>query len=536
LKAWIIVKLRNNEEVTTINNQIVLEAMKVVKYERVATTCRVNTPTYSTYLKMRECVGDNIRHTCCAQNIEHILLLEAHKIVTTFNNHYRLQFINCIRAFVNRSLGVLYVDNIIENGTRKERKENINELKIYIIQGINMDMDHYLMNIPTLHEWWVTHRDHLLPFQRIRDSMKKNDTFIDTLVQLVQTQPNLFMKCMFYMCDYLEQNGLKCMQLFPQRHSNVYQHIQIDTVSMVDLLVEDGRTALMKGSISSAETRQIWHKYFDLSRLRRPFSTPNKEYIFGSMIQTDGYSLSITYIPQEAQINKDKVSKSKLQKRKEIHEELKDLEPVAKARRREEMEDVKKAKAREKLQQRKQYAKEKQPDRRNINGIYYVDVMTDVEKADALIRPCAFIDPGKKTLLTMVDKNGRRLNYSNKKRLFDTKRLKIASRIHRRRKKDMMIVTQENLLLGLNSKSVGLESYEKYTEVKNRVFENVEQFYADPHFRKDRLYLYVERRRADDILINDIKEKFGDNVVLFLGINIYIIIIIIIIHFLMSFF
>lgn len=54
------------------------------------------------------------------------------------------------------------------------------------------------------------------------------------------------------------------LQIFPQRKSFINQHIQIDTVSMIDLLIQTGQTQCMKKS-SSPESRALWFQYFDLA-------------------------------------------------------------------------------------------------------------------------------------------------------------------------------------------------------------------------------------------------------------------------------
>lgn len=75
----------------------------------------------------------------------------------------------------------------------------------------------------------------------------------------------------------------------------------------------------------------------------------------------------------------------------------------------------------------------------------------------------------------------------------------------------------EKGLLGLSIKSVTLFTYERYVNVKSDLIKRTKVFYSDLNFRKDKFYLYVERRRSEDMFINDAKRKYGANVSLFIG-------------------
>lgn len=82
LRKWILVKLHNNVKITSINNKIVLEAMRVAKLERVIGKRRKpGDVMFATCTEMKQCIGD-LQHTCDASKVERILLLDATKIIT----------------------------------------------------------------------------------------------------------------------------------------------------------------------------------------------------------------------------------------------------------------------------------------------------------------------------------------------------------------------------------------------------------------------------------------------------------------------
>ena len=198
----------------------------------------------------------------------------------------------------------------------------------------------------------------MIPFETILLSQRNGESFSDTLQQLLCSTPHIFLKSIFYMTNYLEINEMKTIQIFPQRKSHIVCHVQIDTVSMLELLIDKGVTRLKK-TPSCQESRDQWHRFFDFSKVGRPFTKKKKKnkykptYVFGNCIETDGYSLSIMYIPVEKQEVKDAHNQLRLAKRKERSLELEYLEPDEKVQRKKEYDDVKESAKRDKKQQKK---------------------------------------------------------------------------------------------------------------------------------------------------------------------------------------
>ena len=81
-------------------------------------------------------------------------------------------------------------------------------------------------------------------------------------------------------------------------------------------------------------------------------------------------------------------------------------------------------------------------------------------------------DPGKRALLSLSNKDGKRLNYTNKEHIKETKRLKYRRTINNKRKK-MGITEQEDELKMYNSKSCNYVNYKEYVRKKNKVNEEV---------------------------------------------------------------
>jgi len=99
-----------------------------------------------------------------------------------------------------------------------------------------------------------------------------NILFNDVVIKFLHNKAHLFVPCMYYMINYLDIHGFTKMELFPQITSHIPNHMQIDTVSMIDLLhyPPEGRNRLLRHP-SSADARLVWNQYFDLASLKNPF-------------------------------------------------------------------------------------------------------------------------------------------------------------------------------------------------------------------------------------------------------------------------
>ncbi len=106
------------------------------------------------------------------------------------------------------------------------------------MNGYAVTKKNHLHAIPYISEWYQTHVGNILPYEDIPE-IRKNAAFYDTLCALTRTSPYMFIKPMYYMTEVLQDKG-KNIQIFPKRKSLIHQHIQIDTTSMLDLLVDKG--------------------------------------------------------------------------------------------------------------------------------------------------------------------------------------------------------------------------------------------------------------------------------------------------------
>ena len=126
------------------------------------------------------------------------------------------------------------------------------------------------------------------------------------------------------------------------------------------------------------------------------------------------------------------------------------------------------------------------------------------------------IDPGKRCLAYMKNKDGITYKYTNRMHMNKTKRLKY-QRLIKNYKDKKEITTIENKLSEFNSKSCILNEFKKFIKNKNELNKVLLEKYKEDIFRKYKWYGYINRKKAETDLARNIKNKFGKDVILIHG-------------------
>jgi translation initiation factor 2 beta subunit (eIF-2beta)/eIF-5 len=208
------------------------------------------------------------------------------------------------------------------------------------------------------------------------------------------------------MCLELEKIGRKSFQFFPLQTNAIPRHIQIDTKALIELFVSNEKKQYLDNIELHKEI--LWSKHFNIQ-------VKLKNYIFDHTIITDGYAVSLRFIHKDC-LEEEQTKKARMKKGKQalkgLTEEQTNLIQEKKA------EDLKKKK--EEGKKKRLEAKEKPNLVKKIVEFPYVDEVEKIELQGKHI----FIDPGKRTLLSMMDDDGNFFSYTNSQRISDTKRFK----------------------------------------------------------------------------------------------------------------
>ena len=140
----------------------------------------------------------------------------------------------------------------------------------------------------------------------------------------------------------------------------------------------------------------------------------------------------------------------------------------------------------------------------------------DVSKDIFLNKKRVFIDPGKNTLLQMMDDNGVISKYTNAEKMFHRKQQKY-NRIIKNHKDNLDITKKENELSSFNFKTCNIENFQKAIQQKNKINKIILEKYQDEKFRKYKWYSYIQKKKEENKMINKIKSKYGSDILLIHG-------------------
>jgi len=116
----------------------------------------------------------------------------------------------------------------------------------------------------------------------------------------------------------------------------------------------------------------------------------------------------------------------------------------------------------------------------------------------------------------MRNNRGDKLEYTNREHISRTKRIKYQKLIENYKLKNG-ISEIENELTSFNSKSCLYNTFKSYIRKKNNVNDVLLDKYVNEVFRKYKWYDYINRKKVETKIVNEIKEKFGKDVTLIYG-------------------
>jgi len=304
-------------------------------------------------------------------------------------------------------------------------------------------------------EWKETHLPKILP-----DEIKKSVHYD------VKVKPFVYLKGMLYMNSVLEKQENKLFQPLPLRNNIIPKHIIIDTASLINLFCpekdKDGNKVKKGELLSNVKDNQseVWCNFLDMKN--KIFK--NKHYQFHNQIQTDGISCCLLFIRKDL---KDKKWGARVPVLQE--QDFYNIEDLSK----EQLDTLKD---------------------RNIVGC----------------------DPGKHSLVYMMDNNGNKLQFTASQRKVESYG-KRNERILLQEKKRNNIIEKETHLSSKNSKSVNYEKFKVYLVEKDKLNKETIEFYKKDVWRKMKFRQYSYGKKSIDTFLNKIKETFGENILIGYG-------------------
>jgi len=276
----------------------------------------------------------------------------------------------------------------------------------------------------------------------------------------LKVKPFDYLKGMLYMNCLLEKEEHKLFQPLPLRNNIIPKHIILDTASIISMFCPENTK---KGELLynvKENQHDVWNNLLNLQH--KTFKS--KHYQFHYQIQTDGISCSLLFIRKDL---KDKKWGSKVPTLQE--QEFHNIEDLCT----------------EQLYGLKE---------RNIVGC----------------------DPGKRSLVYMMDDKGNKLQYTAPQRKRESM-AKTNQRILLVEKKRNHIIEKETYLSFQNSKSVDYEKFKRYLVEKDKLNKETLDFYQRDVWRKMKFRQYSYGKKSIDKFLNKIKLTFGENILIGYG-------------------
>jgi hypothetical protein len=505
IRLWILKRYYDSKVIPEITKDIIQMVFKALTIESVGPKPKSENGKYykefeefykTEYKKLG--YNDKLDGTHLSQ----IIGYTSTEMVTAIENNIKANFLNYIKRFVNISYYNIH-KQIFEDCTdsnkstlKKDLKKELHIVKQDLINNTMLSDSKY-------HKWIILHRHNILPMDTT--TVSQGD---------INSDPQKYIKCMIYMNVELESLDGKLCQFFPLRKNIVPKYIPIDTKSIVEIFVDENPIEYLS-NITKYE-KVVWNKYF---RLSNPVFKL-KHYTFNNYITTDCYSVSIHFLHNDL-LEKEKNKKEMMTDgRNKNREDCKNMTEEEKAKRKQQKNDDKKKEENEKRNKlkeeynrlstadKKAFREKKKKEKKSKHVEFpYLDELTE-EQIDNLPFNSIYCDPGKRDLFTFIDDNDNVLSYSTKQRLQETKRKKY-ERLQQNYRDKNGISQIENELSEYNSKSCNLSKFKMFIHNKNIINAKLFNAYSKPIFRQYKWYTYINSRRSEDNLLNNIEKKFA---------------------------
>ena len=506
LRLWVLTKYHNNQEIPEITTDTISMCMK-----SVVKPSSGQKPKGNNALLLEEFQKLNTFELEDGSNLCSILDYYATTMITAIENNIKMRYFDYIKRFVNCYFKHLQQEQMDNKEFKKQLYKEINLVKNDIINNTLTSDEKY-------HNWLNEYRYKIVP-----------ETFETSYYYDIKITPYKYLKHMIFMCLELEKIKSKSFQFFPIQSNTIPRHIQVDTKALVELFVDtekhqrlldvwikettEIKTGKNKGKPKNKTKADlynrleqnkefIWDTFFNITQKR-------KNYIFDYTIITDGYATSLRFLHNDF-VEEEQTKKVKKKAGKKA---LQGLTKEEKEKIKEEKNIMQKEQAKKKRLENKDKPKKSNKEEKKENPEFpYID---EVPK-EKLQGKHIYIDPGKRSLFTMMDDEGKFFSYTNRMYLKETKRLKYQLLLKNYKNK-IGITQMEEELNKYNSKSCKIEEFQEYINAKINLNKKIVPLYQQFKFRQYKWYGYINKKRTEDMMVNKIVKKYSKDHIIIMG-------------------
>jgi len=134
---------------------------------------------------------------------------------------------------------------------------------------------------------------------------------------------------------------------------------------------------------------------------------------------------------------------------------------------------------------------------------------------DLLTKNIVGVDPGKHSIVYMVDKSSKRMRYTNVQRRFEMNTPRFQRKLLELKSDELKLL--EAQLSRTNSRSPSLSEFQKYLKVRSDVEVKLYQLYSNLRYRIYRWWSFQYKQKSEGQLIKRIEKTFGKDIVLAYG-------------------
>ena len=512
LRLWVLHKYHNKEEIPKITKSTISACMQSLLKHEVKLTkdgeikkSQGRPPkenkelinefkSFNTFLPLED-----------GKNLGAILGYYQTTMLTAIENNIKLHFFDYVRRYINSYFKHKRAVKIAKRpGYEKNMFQELKQVKIDIINGT---LQHNLKCHVKYHRWLLNRQHKIMPVS------VKNVSYPED----IKRNPSKYLKHMIYMCLSLERRKVKSFQFFPIQSTMIPRHVQIDTKAIIELFISvekhkslidmwlpptmktRGKGGLLKCIINTKEF--IWATFFNIK-------PKMKNYVFDHTIITDGYAVSLRFIHKDyVDVQKETINKRQTGRATAAGKSTAEKEAETKAK-----ED---AQILHDAEPKKKLTKE-EIEKMNFENaeFHYIDEI-DINLLKGKTKKI-FIDPGKRSLFTMMDENHKFLSYTNKCHIKATKRLKY-QKVLMKHKKNVDILKLEKEFINTNSKSCRINKFMQYVNVRVKTRVWLSALYQDIKFRQYAWYAYINKKRTEDKMINMIVRTYSKDHIIIIG-------------------
>ena len=267
LRLWCLDKYHNNIQISLIDENTIKMCMK-----SLLLPSRGPKPKNNNFLLFNEFKKLHSFNLEDGNNLSAILDYYAITILTSIENNIKMHFFDYVNRFINSYFKVFYKDEINNKEFKKQLFKDLYVVKNDIINGT-------LNANEKFHNWIKDYRYKIVP-----------EDYEVNYYYDIKTTPQKYLKYMIFMNIELENIEGKMYQFFPIQSSIIPNHIQIDTKSVIELLVDKEKKKYLDNIELNKEL--LWDKFFNITQ-------KIKDYKFDNTIITDGYATSLRFIHKD---------------------------------------------------------------------------------------------------------------------------------------------------------------------------------------------------------------------------------------------